>query len=262
MSDANMERHAVGSAIQESENLGAQLLSVFDHVYVINLEHREDRRREIAEQLAKVGLSFAQDKVAIFPAVRPDDQGKFPSVGARGCFLSHLGVLRDALENGYETILVLEDDADFVANFQRNALRLCEALQREDWGMLYGFRPPDRRTDDNAAPVEDIPPDLGVQCTHCLGFRRSVIARIIPYFETILERPGGHPEGGPMHVDGAFSWFRKTHPDAKTKMVGFEFMVQRPSKTDIHELRWYDKIALLAPMLALGRRAKQILRNR
>lgn len=89
------------------------LLAPLDLIYVINLPYRADRRSEMAHQLVRVGLSFDDPQVVLFPAVRPTEPGALPSIGARGCFLSHLGVLRDALKKGARQILVLEDDANF-----------------------------------------------------------------------------------------------------------------------------------------------------
>ncbi len=78
--------------------------------WVINLKDRTDRRREMIEQLERVGWS-----AQFFPAVRPADAGTFPSIGARGCFLSHLALLKQAT-SGH--ILLMEDDLNFVPQFQ------------------------------------------------------------------------------------------------------------------------------------------------
>ena len=59
--------------------------------YVINLEDRTDRRAEMEQQLRRVGW-----QAAFVAAIRPVDAGDFPSVGARGCFLSHLATLKQA----------------------------------------------------------------------------------------------------------------------------------------------------------------------
>lgn len=50
-------------------------------------------------------------------ACRPHDAGGFPSIGSRGCFLSHLAVLEDASAKGFERILIVEDDVDFLKDF-------------------------------------------------------------------------------------------------------------------------------------------------
>ena len=95
----------------------------FAHIFIINLEHRADRRKEISKQLALINLNFDSPNVDLFKAIRPSDASGFESVGARGCFLSHLGVLRQAMSLG--NVLVLEDDLDFVLGI--------DALLQDDW---------------------------------------------------------------------------------------------------------------------------------
>jgi GR25 family glycosyltransferase involved in LPS biosynthesis len=78
---------------------------------VINLECRKDRRAEMETQLRRI-----QWDAQFFPAVRPPDAGDFQSIGARGCFLSHLAVLkRAALQNDHAVIM--EDDLNFSRDF-------------------------------------------------------------------------------------------------------------------------------------------------
>ena len=93
------------------------VLEYFQQIYVINLPHRRDRRLEMAEQLEKIGLSFDNPAVRLFAAFRPEDPGGFPNIGARGCFMSHLGVLQDARERKFERILIFEDDLNFYPDF-------------------------------------------------------------------------------------------------------------------------------------------------
>jgi glycosyl transferase family 25 len=111
------------------------LLSASDHIYVINLPDRTDRRQEMERQLTKIGVSFTSPQVTLFPAVRPTDRGEFPSIGSRGCFLSHLGVLRDAAERGFGLILLLEDDVDFTRHFLLRSPMLPAALA--DCDIVY-----------------------------------------------------------------------------------------------------------------------------
>ena len=93
-------------------------LTVFDRIYVINVPTRTDRRREMQAQLYRVGTSLSAPGVHLFSAVRPSAAGGFTSVGARGCFVSHLGVLREAAPGHVGRLLILEDDLDFVRGFE------------------------------------------------------------------------------------------------------------------------------------------------
>ena len=95
----------------------SNFIDYFDKVYIINLPHRADRREEIDVQLRKVGLALNHPKVTLFNAIKPDEAGEFPSIGAKGCFLSHLGVLKDAQLKRFEQILIFEDDLDLSKTF-------------------------------------------------------------------------------------------------------------------------------------------------
>src|SRR5689334_12871580 len=94
-----------------SETPGAHAFKIFDEVRIINLVDREDRRREMSRQLERLGASPAN--ASFFEAHRPVSRGEFPSLGARGCFESHLAVLSGARDRGVETLLLLEDDFEF-----------------------------------------------------------------------------------------------------------------------------------------------------
>jgi glycosyl transferase, family 25 len=70
-----------------------KLIDFFERVYAINLPYRKDRRSMIVEELKKAGIPLVPNKAEIFSAIRPDNAGEFPSIGARGCFESHLAIL-------------------------------------------------------------------------------------------------------------------------------------------------------------------------
>ena len=55
----------------------------FDQIRVINLPDRTDRRREMDKELKILGLAN-DPRVSYFAAVKPNDMGKFTSIGARG----------------------------------------------------------------------------------------------------------------------------------------------------------------------------------
>jgi glycosyl transferase, family 25 len=217
-------------------------LAEFEAIYVINLPSRADRRRETSEQLAKLGLSFDAPQVTIFPAVRPEDPGPFPSIGSRGCFMSHLGVLKSAV--GKRSILILEDDVDFVADMSAPALP-------HDWGIFYGGA---RHTLTPTGRLTVAAPSEGLGCTHFVAINGAVIPQLAAYLETLLSRPPGDPAGGPMHVDGAYTHFRADHPQVITYLATPELGFQRPSRTDIDALRWFDRMPIVRDVAQWMRR--------
>ena len=111
-------------------------------VYVINLERREDRRREMKDELTRVGWD-----ATFFPAIEPASSAGFASIGAHGCFLSHLSVLKIARDAAVERLVILEDDVNFVRNFGERWQRMETELAALDWSICYpghaiGIPPP------------------------------------------------------------------------------------------------------------------------
>jgi hypothetical protein len=219
------------------------LMDYFQRIYVINLPQRRDRRREMARQLKRIGTGFGSAGVRLFEAVRPQTQDDFPSIGARGAFLSHLRVLKDASAQQLQRILILEDDLDFVPDFSTRIGAVVDELKREDWSMFYaGYVLPDSLQLQSSQALVHADPSLRIQTAHFVGFRGPAIDEAISYLETLLTRPGGDSRGGPMHVDGAYSWFRQASPHRITLLATPQLGFQRSSRSDICDLRWFDRV--------------------
>lgn len=238
----------LGGAITED------FLDVTGPMRVINLPYRHDRRREFAEQLARIGTGFDNPKVQLFDAIRPDDAAGFPTIGTRGCYLSHLGVLRQTLAEGREQVLICEDDLDFTPDMLARLPALTERLAVGDWSFFYGGyaeAPKGLRLTPGLLQAD---PAQGIVCAHFYAVRGPAIAALAAYLEIILTRAPGDPAGGPMHVDGAISRFRAEHPDFTTLVTVPEIGVQRSSRTDIHALRWFDRWPLVRDLSGMLRR--------
>ncbi|MET4102645.1 glycosyl transferase family 25 [Roseovarius sp. MBR-78] len=237
-------------------SLGARMVEVLGPIHVINLAERHDRRREFARQLRRVGLGFDDPGVVLFDAVRPDTLAGFPTIGARGCFLSHLDILRAARDAGAERIAICEDDLDFSADFEVRAPAVLDALAAAEWDIFYGGF-------DAAAHGMKVPtgllrldPGQNVLCTHFLALRRPAIAALVPYLEAMTRREMGDPKGGPMHVDGAYSHFRADHPQMVTQAACPTLGHQRASRTDVHDLRWFDRLPVFREAAQVYRRLR------
>lgn len=236
------------------------IAELFDRIYIVNLPERTDRRREMEEQLVKVGLG-GHPRVIFFPAIRPPDAGGFPSIGARGCFSSHLAILQDAAQQGLQRILILEDDLDFSRDFNARVGALCARLQQSDWGVFYGGYELLHPLAASDADIQSMAADAAVRTTHFIAFQAPAMERAAAYLQAMLARPGGHADGGPMHVDGAYSWFRRQHPEVLTLISVPELGYQRSSRTDIHPLSWIDRTPLLREVAHLARKLKNRLRS-
>jgi hypothetical protein len=223
---------------------GRAFFDLFERVYVINLREREDRRREVEAQLRRFGLGLGRGKVELFEAVKPADPGGFPSIGARGCFESHLGVLRRARESGRGPVLILEDDVDATDALSRSTSELVGGLRTQGWSLFYGGY---GRMDPCPPPPSEasllpVPASTGIVLAHSLGVSAAAAADLVPYLERISARAPGDARGGPMHVDGAYSWFRREHPDHRTLISREQLFVQRSSRSDITAEAWKERI--------------------
>lgn len=238
-------------------------LDYFERIFIINLPSRTDRRSEMAAQLKAIGLSLTQANVELFPAVRPDAPEGFSSIGARGCFMSHLGVLRSAQQQGLQRVAIFEDDLDFAMGFNARMQALVQQLTATDWSIFYGgyrmTRPAGRPL---GAGLRKASVDEAIETTHFVAFQGEAIAAAVQHLERLLGRPAGHPEGGPMHVDGAYNGLRRAHPQFNTLLAVPELGFQRASRTDIHALRWYDATPLVRNGVACMRWVKNLLWRR
>jgi hypothetical protein len=231
------------------------LLDTFDRVRIINLKHRQDRRREMTAELARLGLAPG-GQIDFHEAFRPEDAGGFPSIGARGCFGSHLSILQEARADGVQRLLILEDDLDFAPDVETLMPRALGALAAQPWSIFYaGYERYAGQPEQG--PIHDAAPEQRIRTTHFLAFSAPAIALAVPYLEHMLTREPGDPAGGPMHVDGAYSWLRRDHPELSTWLALPELGHQRPSRTDIHDLKLIDRTPLLREAAALLRRIRR-----
>lgn len=204
----------------------------FDEVRVINLVDRQDRRREITDQLNSVG--GIPSNISFFDAQRPDSPGEFPSIGARGCFESHLSILREARNRGSQTLLVLEDDLDFTRDGRLRMEPLLDELAAQEWSLFYGAHV---MPIDGRHGLVRIATDEPVMTTSFVAFRGKAVAELVTFLEAMSKRQAGSPDWGPMHVDGAYTVFRRLNPQHSTFAAFPSLGRQRSSPSDVAESR-------------------------
>lgn len=76
-----------------------------DCVYYINLEHRKDRRKQIEEELDRVGVP-REKRICVSGVPKP-------GFGILGCGLAHKKVMELFLQSPHRNCLVVEDDFQF-----------------------------------------------------------------------------------------------------------------------------------------------------
>ena len=102
-------------------------MNQFDQLYYINLEYRKDMFDSINNVIDN--LEFDRSKVTRIDAIKKDN-------GAYGCALSHVKALEDAKSNGYNKILILEDDFQ-PFDYEETKLKVTKFLNEvQDWDIL------------------------------------------------------------------------------------------------------------------------------
>ena len=91
----------------------------FRDIYCINTQERSDKHEYIN------GVMMAQNLKAQFYRPKRNMES-----GAKGCRESHLAVLRDARKRGLPSVLIFEDDVEFVGDIR-------EVVLPKEWDMFY-----------------------------------------------------------------------------------------------------------------------------
>ena len=245
-----------------------RFVDFFERAYIINLPERVDRRKGMEKELRKVGMSFEPGKIELFRAIRPDSPGPFRSIGYRGVFLSHLSILKRAKELKLNNVLIMEDDLAFCEHFIEYEDSLIEQLQQTNWDIVqFGYFPEQSTVEPKDSTFATYKPFTGdLIGTHFYGVNSRIFDRLINFFETLLERPAGHPEGGPMSPDGALNIFTRQNRDAVRLIPTPSFGGQRSSRSDCDaNIKWFDsfpvfkQITTIARNLGLAQKMKNVL---
>lgn len=236
------------------------VIDYFDRARIINIASRKDRRSETEEEFDRNGFHIDDEKIGFFDAITPSTSNGFPTIGVRGCFLSHLGVLEEAMRVNAENVLVIEDDIQFsrcIAQYGRQAI---ESLDGMDWDILYFGHPFESDSTSPGWKVVDQP----IHLTHFYAVNGKCFGRLRDFLCQIMERPPGHPDGGPMHFDAAINTLIHRHDDIQAYYFTWNLGYQRPSRTDLHALSIFDRLAVLRPVMSMLRslKAKNLRRLR
>lgn len=110
---------------------------MFDRVLCVSLDRRQDRKDRFTSSLPS---DWPWLKPQFFRAISgakvKHPQWWHQGGGAWGCYRSHCRILEDALMDGLESVLIMEDDATFCDDFPSRAERFFSAIP-SDWEMAY-----------------------------------------------------------------------------------------------------------------------------
>lgn len=225
----------------------------FERVEIIHLPERQDRYRELKQELNRCGFDMARARIPDAP--KPSNANGFPSRGVYGNFLSHTDIVRRACETGAESVLVLEDDAIFSRLLSSKQNEIVRQIEHLPWDILYlghSVRTPPPSSDSFVAY------EGSLYWAHCYALRRTILPRLLTFLEEVLERPSGHPLGGRMYIDGALQMFRDQNPDVNCFISSPRLSIQRGSDSSLAQHSRYSAL----PIVPILRRARDELWRR
>jgi glycosyl transferase family 25 len=229
----------------------------FDYIRIINLPERTDRRNEVIRELQRIGLPLEKGRVEIVSATRPQTADGFSTIGARGCFLSHLQVLRQAQKDKARYLAVLEDDITFNSRLWNQNGPSSTAVSDGKWDLIWlGHLEPDTNRE---LVFERHTRDL--LTTHFYAVNGEILGRLVDAFEAMLTRPAGHPDGGPMYPDGAFNTICKQNPDIVRLIALPSLAGQRSSRSDVTPRGWASTLPVVQTIADRCRAARNRMKN-
>lgn len=134
----------------------------FDRIRIINLPSRPDRRKEMDNELRRIGLN-GDPRVEFVDGVVVVEKAPFRAVGEKGVFLAQLQIISEAAAAG-ESVLILEDDVDFTpaaTNWARPV----------DCDIAYGGYEASNPSDLHGSNI------IGA---HCMGFSARAAQALTP----------------------------------------------------------------------------------
>jgi hypothetical protein len=173
---------------QGDRSSGSALPRYFDRICIINLPQHAERKVRLSAQLQSCGLAMPHELRwvnAISGNLLTPPSWWQCGAGAWGCLLSHARVVQDAMADGVESLLVLEDDA----TFHPRAAQMLDAFMQQvpaDWDQIYlGGQHLATPAPVPGAPMVYRPHN--VNRTHAYALKQHVMAR---FHEHIWAPPG------------------------------------------------------------------------
>ncbi len=169
-----------------------------DAALVINLDHRTDRWEKVREHLKSTVPDGKLHRVSAVLGKKLEGyqtshwfrRTKRPETwaGRAGCSVSHRNAMRLALDRGWNWVLIIEDDAQFVRGFNdtfSQQLASFMKTQGETFGFVYlGFdspKPPVRRifASESGCRIYQIG---GANTTHAYLVNRPMMQKLLQKF--------------------------------------------------------------------------------
>jgi hypothetical protein len=202
-----------------------------DKVFYINLDRRTDRRGEIENEL---NTKFNYTNAERFPAISLEP-------GILGCTMSHITLFRRMIREGWNTMMVVEDDALLVTS-RENLDNYIDAFLDDSKPDIFCIA---NSCAENEVYSEKFRRCFNTQTTSCYVIKQKFVETLLScYFsnpEDILDMPADVPDIDKRigHIDTVWVPLQKTHyfmmPNTAIHPGTYtgRLVVQRPSYSDI-----------------------------
>jgi Glycosyltransferase family 25 (LPS biosynthesis protein) len=149
---------------------GPSPFDAFDAIFCINLDSRPERWNDMQRRFAKLGIE---------PRVRRLSAANTPLNHHIGCALSHRRIIAEAYRQGWQTVLVFEDDARFSPDAAKVLALSLRELEGRAWQLLYlgGYRSTDGLHKVPGCSHLVVPERI--TCTHAIAYHHTVYKAIL-----------------------------------------------------------------------------------
>lgn len=147
----------------------------------------------------------------------------------------------------------MEDDLFLNENFKEHEAAIVQQLRQTHWDLVhFGYYPEILSDVDPSLHPLLQPCGTDLVGSHFYAVNGQSLDRLINFLEGLLQRPAGHPEGGPMSPDGALNAFQQQNPDI-VRLISIPALGgQRSSRSDITP-NWFDHTPVLGRVAGVTR---------
>ena len=140
--------------------------SYFDKIYCVSTPEASSRRLSCKSLCKKLNMSV---DIKIFP--------RHPEGSNRGCFESHISIIKDAHQHKYDRIIILEDDI-IEGNVNPKIVdKIIQFLKANNWDLFYFGAVPDCRRDNACVKHPKYKNFYRIKslCTHAYAINKNAI---------------------------------------------------------------------------------------
>ena len=130
-------KEVIFEGIVESNKIiknASNLNKFVDQVYVINLKRREDRLKHMTNEFNRFNISFNRFNAIDGQKLNLNMVNSKKSEVA--CLRSHMGIIKNAIDKGYDKIAIFEDDIIFCDDFEER-FEYYSKMIPDDWDIMY-----------------------------------------------------------------------------------------------------------------------------